>query len=186
MQVNLPRSLVQHHEKILSIDLHGFGDASAKGVSAAVYAVVKQPSGTSNGLVTAKSRLAKKGLTTPRLELTSGHMVANLVHNVKETLQGFPVQSTHCWLDSTVALHWIRGNGEYKQFVGNRVAKIQEKQYIKWRHVGTAENPADLGSRGSSADKLTALWWQGPEWLSEPENPDYTSKRIRSRSENST
>ena len=170
VQVNAPRSLAQYHEKILSIDLHGFGDASAKGVSAAVYAVVKQPSGTSKGLVTAKSRLAKKGLTTPRLELVSGHMVANLVHNVKETLQGFPVQSTHCWLDSTVALHWIRGNGEYKQFVGNRVAKIQEKQYIKWRHVGTAENPADLGSRGGSADKLTALWWQGPDWLSEPEN----------------
>lgn len=72
---------------IQSIDLHAFGDTSGKGVSAAVYAVVEQSSGTNQGLMAAKSRLAKKGLTIPRLELVSGHMATNLVHNVKEALQ---------------------------------------------------------------------------------------------------
>ena len=118
----------------------------------------------------AKSRLAKKGLTIPRLELVSGHMATNLVHNVKEALQGFPVRNAYCWLDSTVALHWIRGNGEYKQFVGNRVRRIQEKRYIEWKHVGTEENPADLGSRGGEVNQTSKLWWQGPEWLSDPAN----------------
>ena len=126
--VNAPRNVVKHVGKILSIDLHTFGDASGKGVAAAVYAVVEQPSGTNQGLVTAKSRLANKGLLIPRLEIVAGYMAENLVQNVKEVLKGFPVRSVNIWLDSTVALHWIRGNGECKQFVGNRVRKIQEKK----------------------------------------------------------
>ena len=142
------RSIVQHQELITSISLHTFGDASSQGVSTTVYAVTHQLSGVSQGLVTAKSRLAKKELTITRLELVAGHMAANLVNNVKDALKGFPVESVHCWLDSTVALHWIKGGGDYKQFVSNRVRKIKEKEYIQWRHVGSKENPADLGSRG--------------------------------------
>ena len=144
----MPRSLAKPEEPIQSIDLHAFGDASAMGVSATVFAVVQQPSGSNQGFLTAKSRLSKKGLTIPRLELVSGHMAANLVHNVKKALEGFPVNLVVGWLDSSVALHWIRGNGEYKQFVGNRVRKMQEKSYIEWRHVGTHENPAYIASRG--------------------------------------
>ena len=89
-RVETPRSLVKYKEEIQAIELHAFGDASSKGVSTAVFAVVYQASGTNQGLVTAKSRLAKKGLTIPWQELISGHMSANLVHNVREALQGFP------------------------------------------------------------------------------------------------
>ena len=32
--------------------------------------------------------------------------------------------SLHCWLDSSVALHWILGGGDYKQFVANRYEKL--------------------------------------------------------------
>jgi hypothetical protein len=60
--VEFPRSLVGNREDIEEINLHAFGDASSKGVAAAVYAVVKQPSGTAQGLVAAKSRLLKQGL----------------------------------------------------------------------------------------------------------------------------
>ena len=124
----------------------------------------------SRGLLAAKSRLAKKGLTIPRLELVSAHMAANLAENVKNALEGRPVRSVHGWLDSTVALHWIRGEGSaYKQFVANRVNKIREKEYIHWRHVGTDQNPADIGSRGCQADKLRELWLMGPKWLTEPD-----------------
>ena len=51
------------HEKILSIDLHAFGDASRKGVAATVYMVVEEQSGMNQGLVTVKSQLSNKGLT---------------------------------------------------------------------------------------------------------------------------
>ena len=169
-EVAVPRSLVQYQEEIISINLHAFGDASSQGLSAAVYAVTHQPSGISQGLVAAKSRLAKKGLTIPRLELVAGHMATNLVHNVREALQGFPITSVHCWLDSSVALHWIKGGGEYKQFVNNRVRKIQDKGYIQWRHVGSKDNPSDLGSRGGKVEDCANLWWKGPSWLPHPEN----------------
>ena len=170
--IEAARSVVKHEEKILSIDLHAYGDASGEGVWAAVYAGVEQPSGANQGLVTAKSWLPKKGLTIPHLELVSGHMATNLVYNVKEVLEGFTVRKVYGWLDSTVALHWIRGNGKYtcKQFDGNRVKKIQEKQ--TWRHtaVPTEQNPADVGSRGGEVSKLTTLWWQGPSWLSQKQD----------------
>ena len=99
-----------------------------------MYAVVQQPSGTNQGLLAAKSHLAKKGLTIPRLELVSAHMASNLVANGKDALQDQPIRSVYGWLDSTVALHWIKGGGSmYKQFVANRVSKIREKDYITWR-----------------------------------------------------
>ena len=99
-------------------------------MAAAVFAMVVQESGTNQGLVAAKARLAKQGLTIPQQELVSGHMVVNLVMKVCEALEGFPVTETHCWLDSTVALHWIKGPGEYKQFVSNRVNKIQAHREV--------------------------------------------------------
>ena len=165
----VPRSLAVHQEEIQAIQLHAFGDASGKGVAAAVYAVVIQESGVNQGLVAAKARLAKQGLTIPRLKLVSGHMAVNLVTNVSQALEGFPITEKHCWLDSTVALHWIKGPGEYKQFVSNRVSKIREHPEVSWHHVRTAENPADLGSRSGKVAGQD-LWWNGPTWLSDRES----------------
>ena len=145
-------------------------ETSGTGTSAAVYTVVYQASGVNQGLLAAKSRLVKKGLTIPRLDLVSAHIAANLAENVKNTLEGQPVRSVHGWLDSTVALHWIRREGSvYKQFVANWVNNIRDKAYIQWRHVGTDQNLADIGSRGCQADKLNELWLKGPEWLTEPD-----------------
>ena len=84
-----PRSLVQYQEPIDYIKLHAFEDASIHGVCAAVYAEVLQASGVTQGLIAAKSRLAKKSLTIPRLELVSGHMAVNLSTNVRAALEGF-------------------------------------------------------------------------------------------------
>ena len=103
-RVTTPRVLVRYRERIDGIELHAFGDASGKGVAAAVYAMVTQPSGINQGLVAAKARLAKEGLTIPWLELISGHMAVNLIVNVAKALEGFPVKQMHCWLDSSVAL----------------------------------------------------------------------------------
>ena len=167
--VSILRSLTSHHEPIQEVQLHAFGDASGRGVCAAVYAVVTQASGVTQGLVTAKSRLAKKGLTIPRLELVAGHMAVNLAANVRGALQGFTLaKNIQCWLDSTVALHWLNGQGEYRQFVANRVnTKIQSHPNTLWRHVPTTVNPTDIGSRGGSVADAT-LWWNGPSWLTDP------------------
>ena len=99
------------------------------------------------------------------MELVSAHMASSLVDNVRQTLEDFSIKQVFGWLDSTVALHWIRGSGEFKQFVGNRVRKIREKDYIKWRHVPSQDTPADLGSRGGHVDSANCLWWKGSDWL---------------------
>ena len=133
-------------------------------MAAAVYAVVVQESGVNQGLVAARARLSKRGLTIPRLELVSGHMAVNLLANVASALDGFPLMEKYCWLDSTVASHWIRSPGTYKQFVSNRVEKIQAHSEVTCRHVGTLENPADLGSRGGEVQNHSS-WCNGPKWL---------------------
>jgi len=61
--------LAAFKEAIEAINLHAFGDTSGAGTAAAVYAVVNQVSGVNQALLAAKSHLAKKGLTIPRLEL---------------------------------------------------------------------------------------------------------------------
>jgi hypothetical protein len=63
--ISTPRSLATYREPIQTIELHSFGDASGHGVATAIYAVVRQPCGSTQGLVAAKSRLAKQGLTSP-------------------------------------------------------------------------------------------------------------------------
>ena len=162
----IPRSLASYHQPIQEITLHGFGDASSNGVCAVVYAVVKQEDGVTQGLVCSKSRIAKRNLTIPRLELISGHMTVNLATNVQQALTTHSA-TVHCWLDSSVALYWINDQGEYRQFVANRVQKIRQHENVTWHHVPTAENPADIGSRGGKVSGNT-LWKEGPSWLSNP------------------
>ena len=163
-EYSVPRSITRHEEEIEAVELHAFSDASIKGVGAAVYSVVHQPSGTTQQLVAAKGRLAKKNLTIPRLELVGAHMATNLLINVRNALDNIPTPQLFGWIDSTVVLHWLKGNGQYKQFVANRVSKIQLHKEIHWRYVPTSDNPADLASRGGQI-KRKALWENGPKWL---------------------
>lgn len=92
VSVSIPRTIPQHREEISNIALHCFGDTSGQGVSAAVYGIISQPSSDSVGLIAAKARLAKQGLTIPWLELVSGHMATNLITNVNEALEGFQLE----------------------------------------------------------------------------------------------
>ncbi len=85
--VQIPRSVTAHQEDIKAIDLYAFGDASQKGVSTVACAVVFQESGVNQALITSKSRLSKKDLSIPRLGLVSGHISANLPHNINPILK---------------------------------------------------------------------------------------------------
>ena len=146
-EITVPRPLAPYRVAVTAIELHSFGDASSQEVCAAVYVVVYQGDEVTQGLVCAKSRIATRNLTIPRLELVAGHMTVNLVSNVARVLSDFQVE-THCWLDSTVALFWIRGKGEYRQFVANRVQKVQQHEKVVWHHVPNH------------------LWREGSTWLS--------------------
>ena len=92
--LTVPRALTPYQQPILELTLHAFGDASTKRVSAAVYVVVQQAQGITQQLVCAKSRIAKRNLTIPRLELVAGHMAVNLVTNVQAALSTQPWRYT--------------------------------------------------------------------------------------------
>ena len=77
------------------------------------------------------------------------------------------IKHIHCWLDSTVALYWIKDQGDYRQFVANRIQKICQHENVIWHYVPTGENPADVGSRGGNINHNN-LWKHGPPWLSYP------------------
>ena len=152
-----------------------FSDASLTGLCTVAYAVVNQQKIFSKNLITGKSRLARKKLSTPRLELVAAHISANLAKNVKNCLNKLSVRKIYAWSDSTTVLHWLQDNGEYKTFVSDRVFKTKGKSFIDWKYVPTKENPADLGSRGCETCKLDNKWWEGPKWLQDqtqwPEQP---------------
>jgi len=137
-EITTPRCITGQQEQIEEMELHAFDDAGAK---------------------------AKQGLTIPRLELVAAHMAHNLIINVKQALEGMPVTQLHGWIDSLVVLHWLKGEGQYKQFVANRVSKMQSHPGVSWHHVPTEENPANLGSRGGHVTDCKP-WWSGPVWLS--------------------
>ena len=150
----MPRSIPIKIGLITEIDIHLFSDASIDRVCTVAYAVVYQANKISRNLITSKSRLAKKNISIPRLELIAAHMSSNLAGNLKCSLSKFNIRDVYAWSDSTVTLHWSKDNREYKVFVCNRVAKLKENSFINWKYVPAKQNPADLGSRGCDIGKL--------------------------------
>ena len=172
--VKAPRSLVRQCNEVKSIDLHLFADASSLACSAATIALVKQDTGTVQGLLTSKSRISKRYTTKPRLELVAGQMAANRANKVPKALTRWPVGSITIWMGSAVALYWLMNLGNnWKVFVANRVrniATVTEELNISWKYCPTDKNIADLGSRGASVDKMEkGDWFSGPKWLQHKE-----------------
>ena len=102
-------------------------------------------------MVEAKARLAKMGLTIPCLELVAGHMAVNLLTNVHDALTGYPVRSLNAWLDSTVALHWIRGASEYKQICWKLCLQDKRKGV---HHLETRTNTRESCRSGESRQTI--------------------------------
>ena len=123
--VKVPRSLVRQFNEVKSIDLHLFADASSLACSVATIALVKQDTGTAQGLLTSKSRICRRNTTMPRLELGAGHIAANTANNVQQALTRWPFVSITIWMASSVALYWLMNRGDHKKvFVANRGRKI--------------------------------------------------------------
>ena len=123
--LSVPRSVV--NTDVTNIVLYGFSDASKLAVSAAIYALVfHKVVPVCQNLLVAKSRIAPRELSIPRLELIAKHTLSKLMNHVTKVLQGRPVKEYHCWVDSTAVLYCIKGQGTWTQFVRNRTQAIQD------------------------------------------------------------
>ena len=108
--LRIPRSVVNND--VRRIVLHGFADASKVAVSVAVYTLAFHvTSPVQQNLLVAKSKIAPRDLSIPRLELIAAHMLSRLMKELimKEVLKDQPIDDYHCWVDSTTVLYWIKG-----------------------------------------------------------------------------
>ena len=146
-----------------SCQLLCFCDASAKAYASVVY--LSSDAGVN--LLFSKARVAPiKKLGIPRLELLAVLIGVRMLKFVQEQLQ-LPVEKKILWTDNQCVLHWIMSKRPLTTFVQNRVKEITETKDISFRYVITSQNPADVASRGVSAQDLDKceLWWHGPKWL---------------------
>lgn len=155
------------------LELHMFCDASNEGYGAVVYLRLKVNENMySTAYVLSRAKVAPlKKQTIPRLELLGAMVGARLLVFVCRTLKLDPeVVKSYCWTDSTIVLGWIYSRvSKLPVFVANRVSDIQELTCpAQWFHVDGVDNPADLVTRGLTAEKLVSnpLWLRGPTWLS--------------------
>ncbi|XP_076247964.1 uncharacterized protein LOC143187623 [Calliopsis andreniformis] len=169
----LPRWL-RYGADAISVELHGFCDASLAAYSAVTYLRVTTVNNeVFTSLLMAKTRVAPiKTQSIPVLELNGAVLLAELIVHLRKSLS-LPIDRVVCWTDSTIALAWLKKHpSTWTVVVANRVSKIQTSlPSAEWRYVPTRSNPADLNSRGiEAADFLQSrLWMFGPGWLSGPE-----------------
>ncbi|GFW13380.1 integrase catalytic domain-containing protein [Trichonephila clavipes] len=170
-------------DSYVKLILLGYTDASESAYGAVVCMhSVKEEGTTTTKLVGSKSRVAPiKVISIPRLELSACLLLAQLVGKVRLSLQ-LHLAKVLLPTDSTIAIAWINTpTNQLKTFVGNRVSKIQTlTENFEWKHILSAQNPADIISRGVNPEELSSLtlWWNGPQHLDIPEQfigPSITS-----------
>ncbi|XP_011858773.1 PREDICTED: uncharacterized protein LOC105556299, partial [Vollenhovia emeryi] len=168
--VSIPRRAICSNP--LRVELHGFCDASETAYGACIYIrSITTDDRVTVRLLCAKSRVAPlKTITIPRLELCGAVLLARLTQRISESWTR-PIDAKYYWSNSQIVLSWIAGEAsEWKIFVANRISEIHDlTEKDNWNHVRSADNPADIISRGSTPkDLLTSnLWWNGPSWLAE-------------------
>ncbi|GBL99651.1 hypothetical protein AVEN_68896-1 [Araneus ventricosus] len=169
--INVPRWILS--EQSISVELHGFADASELAYGAVIYVKsINSYGGSEVKLLISKSRVAPlKFVTIPRLELCAAVLLSKLMRRVLRALK-LEVSKTYFWTDSTIVLSWLEKEcKELKTFVANRISIIRILTVAEqWNHVPSKLNPADLISRGMDPVKLQLceLWWS-PSFLLQPE-----------------
>ncbi len=186
---SIDRYIGLNTKPVKEVSLHGFADSSTKAYGAAIYIrVVHEDKTVATSLLCSKARVSPlKTRSLPEMELVAAKMAADLLAHVAMVLK-IPLKDVNAWTDSMIVLSWLeKPLFKLKVFVSNRVAQIREKlPEVQWRHVNSSDNPADLPSRGVSANSLVEshIWWHGPKWLSsgawpkQPGNIDHDSDSV--------
>ncbi len=112
-------------------------------------------------------------LSTFSFNIPHTHSLSLNPHDIPHLSNHLKVIKTVFWSDSQIVIHWLSSQKELKCFVQNRVKEIHQlTNNATWNYCPTTDNPADLLTRGISADNLSksTLWTTGPPWITNPDN----------------
>ena len=162
--LKVPRTVAAYREPISQFTLHAFGDDSTKGVCGAVYVVVQQAQGTTQQLISAKSRLVKENQSTPRLELIAGHMAVNLATNVQAALHLIPIAG------------WTRQLLSIESKDKRSIASLSQIECARFSNMVTSfglisylKTTQQIWEVEGEVNAVkNAVWKVGPAWLSDP------------------
>jgi len=167
-KVHIERCFQPKDFKVERTEIHHFADASTRGYGQCSYVRFVGKEQVHCSLIGGKARVAPlKTVTVPRLELTAALVSALMSERVRAELD-IPIDKEYYWTDSQVVLSYINNQSRrFHVFVANRVERIRQLSTPdQWFHVATADNPADLASRGTSVSGLLeSCWFQGPSFL---------------------
>ncbi|XP_074645830.1 uncharacterized protein LOC141902088 [Tubulanus polymorphus] len=172
-KIRIPRCIrVASEATPKKVQQHPFVDASQDGYGAVVYAVCtyKGTDEVSSRMIAAKSSVAPLiSSSIPRLQMMGAILGLRLVERITEVYE-MNMKEVIFWSDSLNVLWWIRNRRRtLKAFIAHRVGEIQSKtRPTQWRYVPKKANPADLASRGITADELAdenSIWWTVSRFL---------------------
>ena len=183
--IQIPRCVLPLDTQV--VEVHGFCDSSKVCFAAVIYIRVSSSSSKGCQLLVSKTRVAPiKQISLPRLELMGAVLLTRLLKYVHRSIPEISEVPYFLWTDSRIVYHWIRGSpSDQKVFVSNRVSEIQtETEASRWKFCPGAKNPADLPTRGISAQGLVdkTEWWHGPEWIHDENSwPNQTGLELESQ-----
>ena len=174
--LQIPRHLFNNVSlQQIKMEIVGFSDASAQAYAATVFLKYQYQSKINTILLISKSRVAPmKKTTIPRLELLGALFLARLVSTVKNFLHNWSFNNITYYTDSMNVLYWIKGKEKnWSRYVNSRLSEICSLSSPEnWYHCPGESNPADLSTRGISAQQCltSSLYYYGPLELKECEN----------------
>ena len=157
-------------DEVVTAEIHHFSDASTLGYGQCSYLrLIDRNQRVHCSLIMAKARVTPiKLVTIPWLELMAALVSVRISTVLLEELDISNVVEWF-WTDSSVVLSYIRNEARrFHVFVANRVQQIRDhKDPSQWNYICSANNPADLASRGATPKELMdkKMWFNGPDFL---------------------
>ena len=144
-----------------------FCDASNKAYRTTIHLRCRENGPRITNLIFTKSRIAPlKETSLPRLELLAVLIGTRSINFITQSFH-LKIHRKTLWTDSQCVLPWLKLKKFLTPFVQRRIDEIQSNKSIEFRYVSTAQNPADIASRGCTVKILNGneFWWHRPTWL---------------------